>query len=466
MNYEKINKRIEHMLENDKDDTLLNINLGDDLSKKLFDYQLLHVFNLICSLTSKQVTIDGSDTGTGKTYAAISACRHMKLRPFIICPKIIMNKWKDVCNYFDVRPISIVNYEAIKYGKEYFRDERVDSRFVDIIVENTNKKSKKTGKLKQNIVDYKWNLPKNAIIIFDEAHKCKNIKSKNGILLISTKGLNNKVLLLSATLSDTPSSFHVFGYMLGFYKTMRQAKNWINGMIIDDNNYIGHVKKLSSINRKIYPDYGSRIRISDLGDKFPENQVTADCYTVDKIHRQEIDEIYKKFKPNSMVGQMKERQRIEEIKIPIIEELANEYLDNGYAVVIFVNFQKSIDDLSKRFNTTCIVCGDQTIEDRESNVEDFQKNIKKLIICNIKAGGLGIDLHDLYGVPRVSLISPSFSSIDFIQTLGRIHRSGSQSTALQRVIYISDTCEEKICENIRNKLQFTSKLNDNDFINF
>ena len=293
---------------------------------------------------------------------------------------------------------------------------------------------------------------------------------------MSTKYARSKVLMLSATISDTPKSFHIFGYMLNLYKQMKHAKNWINGKIREDMNSIGK-KKYSSINESIYPDKGSRIRIADIKNKFPSNQISADCYNISEKDISIVNEEFEKIthdmttiksKNNSglILGKIiKSRQKIEIIKLDIIVDLINKYLENKYNVVVFVNFNKSIDILTKKFKTTCTIRGGQTTDERERNINNFQTNKSNLIICNIKSGGVGISLHDLHGRPRVSLISPSFSSMNLIQALGRISRAGSKSSSQQRIIYCANTVEEVICNRIKEKLQFQSKLNDNDMIN-
>ena len=86
-----------------------------------------------------------------------------------------------------------------------------------------------------------------------------------------------------------------------------------------------------------------------------------------------------------------------------------------------------------------------------------------IIICNIKAGGIGISLHDTIGNhPRVSLISPTWSSIDLVQALGRIHRAGGKSKSLQRIIYTADTIEERIADKLKNKLLNINSINNGD----
>jgi SNF2 family DNA or RNA helicase len=468
MDYNKLNKLIDHAINYETDDYLLNINIKSEIADKLLKYQFRHVFNLMCSLRNNNVVLDGSDTGTGKTYTAIAVCKQLKLKPFIICPKSIIPNWKKICKFFKVKPLGVVNYETIKSGKYYNKDgDRINCPFITINQQLKNKNM------------FKWNLPKNSIIIFDEVHNCKNSKSINGKLLMSTKELN-KVLLISATISDKPESFQIFGYMLNFYKTVRRGNGWIKSMLREDKCSIGSSQKLSSINRKIYPNKGSRMRIVELGKTFPDNQISALCYKLDKDIEKEVNLCFEKIK----LGQMnirwitkdnktkkdvlkditKARMKIEICKVPIFQELIEDYLENGFSVVVFVNYRKTMDLIAKKFKKYCLVHGSQTEQERYNSVNDFQNNKKNLIICTMGAGSQGLNLHDLYGVPRVSLISPTFKAVELMQALGRIYRSGAKSPALQRIIFCSNTCEEIICNRVKEKLKFTSKLNDNDLL--
>ncbi len=467
MDYNKLNKLIEHAMEYETDEYLLNINLKKDVSDNLLPYQYRHVFNLMASFRNNRVIIDGSDTGTGKTYTAIAICKQLRLRPFIICPKSIISNWENVCEHFSVKPICVVNYETIKNGKQYDRDgKRVDSPFLTIDDRFTD----------ENM--FVWKLPRYAVVIFDEVHKCKNHKTINGKLLKSTKKLY-KVMMISATISDHPDSFGIFGYMLNFYNNMRKANGWIKGMLREDRCYIGNAPKLSSINRAIYPEKGSRMRIAELGKSFPDNQVTALCYNLDPEIEKEVNSNFENIKAGTIkiksgidnmekdkiLGEiMKARMKIEKYKIPIFEDLISSYRENGFAVVVFVNFRDTLFKLAKTFKTNCVIHGSQTKQDRDEVINDFQKNKENLIISTIGAGSEGLNLHDLYGVPRVSLISPTFKSIDLVQALGRIYRSGSKSPALQRIIYCSNTCEDAICKRVNEKLKFMSQLNDNDLV--
>lgn len=481
MDYDKLNKRLNHMFTYETDDFFVNINLKDSVASKLLEYQFLHIFNLMTAFRSNKIVVDGSDPGTGKTYTSIALCKQMNLRPFIICPKTIMSTWAYVCKLFQVNPLGIVNYETIKFGKYYdVNGKRVDCEYIEVSCYSNDNGNNSNNDDKN--VEFKWKLPRSSIIIFDEVHKCKNPKSLNGKLLLSTSDCHNwKVLMLSGTLADKPESFHIFGYMLGFYKNIRQATNWIKGMIREDKSFLGVKKeiKLSAINQKIYPEKGSRMRIVELGSKFPENQVSADCYHIKKKNRDIVNEAFLKI--NSLDTELKSaldtnknadilkaltkaRQKLELVKIPIIKELTDDYIENGYNVVIFVNFTETIKKLSVILGgITCIINGEQTVDERENNIRMFQENKCKIVICNI-AVSEGISLHDLYGIPRVSIISPPYQSTQLVQAMARIHRAGSKTPALHRLIFCAGTCEEVICNRLKEKLKFMAKLNDNDLV--
>ena len=133
MDYNKLNRLIDHAMNYETDDYLLNINLKADVSDKLFSYQYRHVFNMMSSFRNNKVVLDGSDTGTGKTYTTVALCKQLRLKPLIICPKSIISNWEMVCKYFNVKPLAIVNYETIKNGKQYDRNgDRIESPYINI----------------------------------------------------------------------------------------------------------------------------------------------------------------------------------------------------------------------------------------------------------------------------------------------------------------------------------------------
>lgn len=458
MNIDKLHKRMDYLFKHEDDKYFLSIDLSKFISNRLLSYQYLHLCNLITAFHYHKIIMDGSDTGTGKTYTAIALCKHLNLKPLIICPKILISNWNTVCQYFQVEPYSIVNYETIKNGFHYNEaGYKEEANFLDI--------SKESGKR------FRWKIPHNVLVIFDEVHRCRNKSTINGQLLLST--LDQKVLLISATISDTPENFFIFGYMLKMYKNRKELNTLINESI---NNTIQTNNK-SLLHDLIFPNKGSRMDIKELGDQFPSNQIGVNSYLIESSKIEVVNKAFREIDKNTLklksAGDSEEgkvilaeitksRQIVEDIKLEIIKDLVMDYRENGFSIVIFVNYVESVKKLSKLLNVNCLAYGGLSKEEVSANIEKFQNNEEDIIICTFRTGGVGISLHDLYGKQRVSIISPSFSSTDLIQALGRIYRSGSVSPAIQRIIYCANTCEQVICNRLKEKINFLSSVNDSD----
>lgn len=216
------------------------------------------------------------------------------------------------------------------------------------------------------------------------------------------------------------------------------------------------------------------MRIKDLGNLFPSNQVLAQSYhmdTAEEIQREyniieaEVSRL-KLAEENSASILAKityARMRIEQLKIPTLLELIREYLAENAAVAVFVNFTNTLQTISEELKTKCIIYGQQSLEEREVNINNFKNDRSRIIICNIRSGGVGISLHDTIGnFPRVSIISPSWSAQDIIQALGRIHRANGKTPVRQRIVYCQGTIEQQICNKLIEKIQYIAELNDGD----
>ena len=439
----------------------------DKIKNKLLTYQIQHTENLVRIIQNNAACLDASDTGTGKTYCAIAACYILKKSPIIICPKSVINTWKTVCAYFDVKPYLIINYESLKTGNHYDKIKKIETKNVNLETKN-------------NKVSYEFEEVPHTIFIFDEAHRCANMGTENSSMLFAAKKTNTPILLLSATIADFPEKFKPFFYILNFIDPEQ-----LKGVHLDLNKYMRIIdewifrdkRPMVRIHTMLYPKRASRMRIDVLGDLFPQTQITATPYTLDKKRADEIQQEYKKLhleleeiknkkdsdKGNPLTLILRAQQRIEILKIPIFIEMCNDLRQNNYSIVIFVNFTKTLEVICSMLHTTSKIYGEQTQAERMKVIDDFQLNKTNVIVCNIKAGGIGISLHDINGTnPRASLISPTWSSIDLVQALGRIHRAGGKTKSLQRIIYVAETVEEKIADKLKSKLLNINYINNGD----
>ena len=254
---------------------------------KLLNYQIKHAENIKKSIQKHSRAIDASETGTGKTYVSIFVCNNLKLTPFVICPKSVKNTWTTLLNQsgYKENEYYVTNYESLrtsnnlvafdKEKKEYFWNFEANNEFKDI---------------------------KKFLFIYDEAHRCKNINSINSQILLSLCDHDIKILLLSATLTDKIEYFIPFGKVLKFYKSINDGLVWMTQL---NNSPV-------LINKKIFNEYGSRMKIEDTVNIFKKNKII--CNSVFIANHHEIEQKYNKIY-KLMENSKKEKQRLKEIII-------------------------------------------------------------------------------------------------------------------------------------------------------
>ena len=476
--------------------------IPENIKQKLLPYQVTHTESIIHSLKTYNRSLDSSDTGTGKTYTSIAACVTLGLKPLIICPKSVLSSWRNVLTFFDADWYGVTNYESMQNCKMFTKNsknEKVSCPYIKRIEVTSSEKEKdkmpdtnninipkKNKKQKKKQVDdknipgkpeigytYLWqNLPNDIIVIFDETHRCKNPRTLNSVLLYTLAKNTTKILMLSATVSDKPENFALCGFVLGLYKNIREANNWMQSI------GKGYDNIMNGLNHVLYPEYAARMRIRNLGKLFPDNQVLAEIYDMDcaeeiekeyKLIEVEVERL-KNAEENSgcaLARILYARMRIEALKIPTFIEQAKKFLEEGNSVAIFVNFTQSLKTIADELNTTCTIHGQQTLEERNKAINDFNSDQSHAIICNIRSGGTGISLQDTLGdFPRVSIISPSWSAQDIIQVLGRIHRANGKTAVRQRIVFCKGTIEETIAKNMKEKIKNIAFLNDGDLLSY
>ena len=153
----------------------------------------------------------------------------------------------------------------------------------------------------------------------------------------------------------------------------------------------------------------------------------------------------------------------------MIEDL----FDEGISPVVFVNFTDSIVTLENRLlerskfhgqiTKVVGVNGAKGERERKMDIDMFQSNHKRVALVNMQAGNANIGFHDLSGkYPRHSLIFPTWSAVNMIQSMGRIHRAKGRTRTVQKIVFASDTIEEQICRRVKDRVQCLETLNDRD----
>lgn len=428
---------------------------------------------MLNSLYINGVACDQSETGTGKSYVAAWIAKNLNSPVVIVCPKIMIPAWTKVLSYFGIKAHCLINYEKLIRG-------------------NTEHLSFKDGK-DNGPSDYTINFPKNSLVILDEVHKCKSATSKNSDFLIKLKMDGYKSLLLSATAATNPLEMKAFG----FATTLHNLTSY-RQFITDSGAYVGRyggfqidlqsqktVEAMSNIHDKLFNLYKVSSRMTrKMFDKiFPDNHVMVECFDMgtntDKINRvyqqmeselAALEESSVNYSQHHFAIMTKARRMAELLKVPTMVEMIEDWYDEGISPVVFVNFTDTVEAIEKQLaknrkfdGKIARIVGGQSDKVRQKDIELFQSDVKRIMIANLAAGNAGVSLHDLNGnFARGAILSPSYSAINLLQALGRIHRAEGKTKCIQKVMFAAGTIEEEACKRVQSKLNALECLNDGD----
>lgn len=436
------------------------------MKKTLFPVQQDAAATIEASLRTYRAALDASETGVGKTLVACNVARNLGIPFGIICTKSVVPDWERELANEGLKPLFVINYEMLKRGRE------------GIIV--------RKGK------SLKWVLPGPVLLIWDEVQHCRSPFTLNSKMLMASKDNGYWNLMMSATPFEGPQHMRAIGYALGmhtlFQSTMGGGKSWESWM-----RELGCTQdfwkawqppppsRLQDLHKSLYAKDGGipkavKLHTSDLPERFRSNHVIprhvdfGDNATIEAYYKtvgvpeetllEYVETGDSSLLPEEAITQLlRARQQAELAKLETIAQMATSIAAEGKKVVVFLNFNRSIDDLSELLAKAGFVCpairGGQTGRERDLIISQFQnaRQTTGILLVNAAAGGTGISLHDTAGnVPRVSIISPSFSATVFKQVLGRIYRNGMLSDATQLVLLASGTIEERVYAVVRSKI--------------
>jgi len=435
-------------------------------SDGLRPWQVTAVGKLVSSIKKWGAGVDGSDVGVGKTYTACGVARELDMDILVVCPKAVKESWKRVIkNHFKMwgRCVGIINYEALRIGK-------TDSLIASYVKRRDTRRK-----------EFVWKIPKSTLIVWDEAQKLKNAKTKNSETCLAALKAGYKMLFCSATMATNPLELRTVGQGIQLFKGSQQYYTWLyeHGVVKGrfGMEFTGDKKALMKLHEDIFVNRGVRLT-RDTIPNFPESQISAETYEMDKEDVDKINNVYDEMRlellkiekllkkdkgQTKMTAILRARQKVEMFKVPLIIEMAEEAIENGMSVAIFCNFTETINALSDRLNTKCIVNGVVSDKKRQQAVDDFQDDKQRIILINIAAGGAGLSLHDLNGkYPRISLICPSYSAVLMRQSTGRVWRDSAKTKSIQKIVFVANTIEEEVCKIVNQKLENLDLLNDGD----
>lgn len=421
---------------------------------KLFPPQQASHDILRQALLQHRAALDSSAVGTGKTLKAVEIANSLGLSALVVCPKAVIPSWLAAFKDQDIpanRVLGVTNYEKIRKGN--------------------------TPWVKTKGRSYEWNVDLDTtLLIFDECHKMQNPRSQNARLLISATQQGLMRLVLSATAAEDPTEMRALGFALGLHRDTNFTKWALSyGCSFDPWKKLQFPIKsrprLADLHQEIYgAGKGHKVSRADMGQFFSQTSVVMDpldfgdggainkLYTEMNLELDALAESSSKDKgASALTATLRARQHIELLKIPVLAELVADTLAAGDSAVVFLNFRASMNALFDRLpgtHSVSTIHGDQTAKERQEEIDMFQADMNTIMVAQLSAGGVGVNLHDKHGGrPRRSFISPSYDAKEVVQALGRIDRAGSKSDTVQRVLFAANTIEEEVAKALRKKIK-------------
>lgn len=125
-----------------------------------------------------------------------------------------------------------------------------------------------------------------------------------------------------------------------------------------------------------------------------------------------------------------------------------DFLESGEKLVVFGWHREIVDALAERFEAPSIT-GDTSGEARQAAVDAFQEDPEvRLLVCNIKAGGVGITLT---AASNVAFLEQGWTPAEHEQAEDRTHRIGQTDSVTAWYLLAEDTIDSEIHELVEAK---------------
>lgn len=449
------------------------LNQDIPLKRQLFGYQRQGVaYNLI-----HKKAILGDAPGLGKTAQAIATVIAAQAFPcLVICPSSLKINWErefemwgnhkatilsdsikdtwDMLYQMRYADIFIVNYESLK------------KYFVAEINQPIGKDGKKVP-LRLNHIKFKSKIKLFKSIICDESHRVKDIKTQTTKFVKGISVGKEYVYLLTGTPvvnkpDDLISQIGILDRMNDFGGYQNFKANYCdNNDRFQELNYL--LKKNCFYRRekadvlKELPPKMRQIVLCDITSRKEYNDALSDLEDYLKRYRQASDaQIQKSMKGEIMVrvGILKNISARGKIKDAI--EYISDVIDSGEKLILFTHLREVQDMIMKSFPAAVSILGDDDTVTRQKNVDRFQNDPKvQLIVCSIKAAGVGITLT---ASSRVAFLELPWHPADCEQCEDRAHRIGQLDSVSCVYLLGKDTIDEHIYDIIDKKRSVSNAI--------
>lgn len=396
------------------------------------------------------------DMGLGKSGQAVAwaKCSGMK-KILVVCPASLkanwckeIQKWTGETDFYQVfgKTVTDAVVKEIQAHKWVVINSDILSAWEQVIV----------------------NTPFDAFIL-DEVQQFKSMKAQRTKAMTKIAKKAPHLVALSGTpVENNPLELFPLFQMLDSGLFLSQTK-FIKRFCVYDIDKYGNInvkggKNLKDLHKLLTDTYMLRRNKKDVLHELPEKTRVVVPLSLSQAdmrrYRKEADDFQawlnslpphdKKRKAMAMMKINQLKQSIAEIKLPMIFDWIDTYLESGRKLVVFAHHKKIIEALSDRYKDICVVLdGSTPANKRQGVVEAFQTDDRvKLFIGNLKAAGMGITLTAASDTLTVEL---GWTSSVHDQAEDRTNRIGQKNAVTAYYLLAENTVEMWIAELIDKK---------------
>ena len=435
-----------------------------NLKVKPYPYQLEGItFGL-----DKRRLLIGDEPGLGKTLQSIGIVDTANAYPcLVICPSSLKINWQREFEKFTdkkalvldnstrttwpyllqmgMHHVAIVNYESLR---KYF--------VWDI-------KGGKNFRLKD--VVFCPQIKQFRSVIIDESHRVKDPSAQQTIF---TKGISagkDWVIMLSGTPvvnrpEDLVAQLSIMGRLNEFGGKAQFLAEY------------GEGENLSTLSQRLYSKCMIRREKAKVLTQLPDKTRT-DLY-VEISNREEYElaaedlaeylrqykecsdwEIRRKMRMEALVKFMTLRSLSAKGKVKQAIDFVRVFLASGKPLILFCSLHEIVDELCKAFPDAVRVTGRDNAISKQQAVDSFQNGYSQLIVCSIKAAGVGLTLT---ASSNVAFVEFPWTYADCCQCEDRAHRIGQKDNVTCYYLIGRHTIDRALYDIIHKKKSIANQI--------
>lgn len=433
---------------------------------------------------AKKRAMNGCEMGLGKTLQTIAAIEYQKAHPaVVVCPASLKYNWKAEIEKFTDKSVKVIDSQTLIYSGD-----------ADYYIINYDILKKKMDKLTK--LQFKS-------LTFDECHYLKTKSSQRTRAAKELSKLTNIVYMLTGTTVENrpveiTSQMEILGVLNeqfgGYWKFVNRYCNVKRTRFGLDVNGASHIDELiirmkrsfyfrknkkevlKDLPDKVYIDYPVEINNFDEYQNAENNLVNfltekkfrdADFRkTLAGLSKEEQQKAVQDYRNEVAVKSAAAehlvlinalRQVTAEGKIEKAKEFINTFLEESTdKILVFAHHTNVVKQLAQEFKCKAIY-GGVSSEERMNIVNDFQNNPEtRVLVLNIKAGGVGLNLT---AASTVLFVEEPWNPALKWQAEDRAHRIGQKNSVNIYTMYAVGTIDVDVFELLKEKAKVVQAVN-------